>query len=33
MKNKYLSYEIYYDPLKKIKDIETEGREIIEDEN
>jgi hypothetical protein len=33
MKEKYLNYLIYYDPLKKSKDIETAGHEINEDEN
>lgn len=33
MKEKYLNYLIYYDPLKKSKDIETVGHEINEDEN
>lgn len=33
MKQKYLNYLIYYDPLKKTKDIEADDNEIIDDEN
>ena len=31
MKNDYLNYLIYYDPEKKLKDIENDVNEILED--